>query len=500
MEYGTGAIMAVPAHDQRDHDFAEAFGLEIRPVVEPADGEAPEGQAFVEHSEDERLVSSGEFTGMPAAEARGAIVDWLAAKAKGKPAVNYRLRDWLISRQRYWGAPIPVVYCERDGAVPVPEDQLPVLLPDIADYAPQGSSPLATAEDWVTTECPRCGGPARRETDTMDTFVDSSWYFLRYCDPRNDEAPWDREVLGGWMPVDQYIGGVEHAILHLMYARFFVKALADMELLDVQEPFEALFTIGMITREGAKMSKSKGNVVDPAAYVERYGADTARTYVLFIGPSDQDADWSDQGLEGVHRFLSRLWRLSREVVGRAEVRSDGERGVPADDVGGDARALLSHSHRAIKKVTADIERGFSFNTAIAAVMELVNEAYRMKDALYGDPDGEAALRFATATAASLIFPFAPHLASEVFETIDGRRVWEEPWPKPDSGLLESDTFTLVIQVNGKLRARVEAAVGAPEAELLELARSTDAVKRHLDGKEVVKEIVVPGKLVNLVVR
>jgi leucyl-tRNA synthetase len=382
----------------------------------------------------------------------------------------------------------------------VPEDQLPVLLPDIQDYAPKGRSPLASAEDWVSTECPRCGGRARRETDTMDTFVDSSWYFLRYCDPRNDEAPWDREVLNSWMPVDQYIGGVEHAILHLMYARFFVKALADIGLLDVQEPFESLFTIGMITREGAKMSKSKGNVVDPAAYVERYGADTARSYVLFIGPSDQDADWSDQGLEGVHRFLSRLWRLSREVVERAGPASDADRGAVADGVTGDARALLAQSHRAVAKVTRDIERGFAFNTAIAAVMELVNEAYRLKDGLYGDPDGEAALRFATATAASLIFPFAPHLASEVFETNDGGRVWEQPWPKPDPALLESDTFTLVVQVNGRLRARVEVAVDAPEAELLELARGADAVRRHLDGKEVVKEIVVPGKLVNLVVR
>jgi leucyl-tRNA synthetase len=256
----------------------------------------------------------------------------------------------------------------------------------------------------------------------------------------------------------------------------------------------------MITRDGAKMSKSKGNVVDPAAYIERYGADTARTYVLFIGPSDQDADWSDQGLEGVHRFLSRLWRLSREVIERAGPSSGNDRGAAADGVTGDARALLSRSHLAIDKVTRDIERGFSFNTAIAAVMELVNDAYRLKDGLYGDSDGEAALRFAVATAASLILPFAPHLASEVFETIDGGRVWEQPWPKPDPALLESDTFTLVIQVNGRLRARVEAAVGAPEAELLELARSTEAVKRHLDGKEIVKEIVVPGKLVNLVVR
>ena len=499
MEYGTGAIMAVPAHDQRDYEFATAFGLEVRPVVEPADGEAPEGQAYVEHSEGETLVNSGEFTGMPADQAIDAITGWLASRGRGKPAVNYRLRDWLISRQRYWGAPIPVVYCERDGVVPVPEDQLPVLLPEIEDYAPQGRSPLAAAEDWVATECPRCGGPARRETDTMDTFVDSSWYFLRYCDPRNERAPWDRQVLDSWMPVDQYIGGVEHAILHLMYARFFVKALADIGLLEVQEPFEALFTIGMITREGAKMSKSKGNVVDPAEYVERYGADTARSYVLFIGPSDQDADWADQGLEGVHRFLSRLWRLSREVVERTEPAS-GDSPAIAGEPTGDARTLLTRSHRAVDKVTRDIERGFQFNTAIAAVMELVNEAYRLKDGLYGDPEGETALRFVTATAASLIFPFAPHLASEVYEAVEGRRVWEQPWPTPDPALLSSDMFTLVVQVNGRLRARLEVAVDAPEAELLELARNADAVKRHLDGKEVVKEIVVPGKLVNLVVR
>jgi leucyl-tRNA synthetase len=332
----------------------------------------------------------------------------------------------------------------------------------------------------------------------MDTFVDSSWYFLRYCDARNEEAAWDREVVRSWMPVDQYIGGVEHAILHLMYARFFVKALADMSLLDVQEPFDALFTIGMITRAGAKMSKSKGNVVDPADYVDRYGADTARSYVLFIGPSDQDADWTDEALEGVHRFLSRLWRLSGEVAERTAPDSDESRAIERPS--GDARLLLAKAHWAIDKVTRDIERGFQFNTAIAAVMEVVNEAYRLKDGLYGDAAGDAALRFATATSASLLFPFAPHLATEVYEAIEGARVWEEPWPEADPALLESDTFTLVVQVNGRLRARLEAAVDAPEDELLELARSADAVKRHLDGKEVVKEIVVPGKLVNLVVR
>jgi leucyl-tRNA synthetase len=498
MEYGTGAIMAVPAHDQRDHDFATAHGLEIRTVVEPADGELPAGEAFVEHSEGERLVNSGEFSGRPASEAIGAITDRLAAEGKGKPAVHYRLRDWLISRQRYWGCPIPIVYCEGCGIVPVPDDELPVPLPEVDDYAPKGSSPLATAEDWLHTSCPHCGGDARRETDTMDTFVDSSWYFLRYCDARNDEAPWDRAVAAAWMPVDQYIGGVEHAILHLMYARFFAKALTDLGLLDVSEPFAALFTIGMITRGGAKMSSSKGNVVAPAAIVDRYGADTARSYVLFIGPSDQDADWADEGVEGVHRFLSRLWRLSQEVVERTEADGDG----PAADgePGGDARALLAKANWAIDKVTRDIERDFQFNTAIAAVMELVNEAYRVKDGLYEDAVGEAALRFATSTAASLIFPFAPHLGAEVYDALEGERVWEQPWPAADPALLASETFTLVVQVNGKLRAQLEASVDASEEELARLAREPDAVRRQLDGKDVVKEIVVPGRLVNLVVR
>jgi leucyl-tRNA synthetase len=499
MEYGTGAIMAVPAHDQRDYDFARAFDLEIRQVVAPAEDEPTPDGMFLGHSENERLVDSGEFTGMSSPEAARAITEWLADDGRGHFAVNYRLRDWLLSRQRYWGCPIPVVYCDGCGIVPVPDDQLPVLLPEVEDYAPKGKSPLATAEDWVSTTCPACGEAARRETDTMDTFVDSSWYFLRYCDPNNDQAPWDREVLRSWMPVDQYIGGVEHAILHLMYARFFVKALADMSLLDVQEPFEALFTIGMITRDGAKMSSSKGNVVDPADYVERFGADTARSYVLFIGPSDQDADWTDNGVEGVHRFLGRLWRLKEEVVARTKPHDEARSGQPVEP-DGLARDLLVKAHWAIDKATRDIERDFQFNTAIAAVMELVNEAYRVKDGMYGDRAGEAVLRFATATAGSLLFPFAPHLAAEVYEAVEGGRVWEEPWPKPDPALLSSDTFTLVIQVNGRLRARIEAAVDAPEEELVRLARNADAVKRHLDGKEIVKEVVVPGKLVNLVVR
>jgi leucyl-tRNA synthetase len=494
MEYGTGAIMAVPAHDDRDFAFAKAFDLPVRQVVKPADGEVDPDQPYVEHTQGEVLVNSGEFDGLTSPEAIEKITAWLQSNGLGEPAINYRLRDWLVSRQRYWGAPIPFIHCEKCGLVPVPEDQLPVLLPDIEDYAPKGRSPLAAAEEWVNTECPECGGPAKRETDTMDTFVDSSWYFLRYLDPRNEDAPWGRDATDYWMPVDQYIGGVEHAILHLMYARFFCKALSDMGLLDTQEPFINLFAQGMITRDGAKMSKSRGNTVSPAEIVERVGADAARTYICFMGPPVKGGDWNDQGVDGVFHFLTRLWRLSGEVDERTEAAA------PPDDADGEARQLLAKTHWAIDKVTRDIEPRFQFNTAIAAVMELVNEIYKLKDGLYGDAAGDAAVRFATSTAASLIFPFAPHLGSHVYELLERVRVWEQPWPEADPALLEHDTFPLVVQVNGKLRDRVEASSGATEEELLALARSSEKVQGHIDGKQVVKEIVVPGKLVNLVVR
>ena len=500
MEYGTGAIMAVPAHDQRDYDFAKAYDLPIRRVVEPPEGDdAPGDAAYVEHSEGERLVNSGPFSGMPADEAIEKITAWLEEQGRGKPAVHFRLRDWLISRQRYWGVPIPIVYCDRCGMVPVPDDQLPVLLPEIEDYAPKGKSPLATAEDWVKTSCPSCGGEGRRETDTMDTFVDSSWYFLRYLDPHNDQAPWDRKTADYWMPVDQYIGGVEHAILHLMYARFFTKALHDMDLLEVEEPFANLFTQGMVTRDGAKMSKSRGNTVSPAEYVERFGADALRAYICFMGPPIKGGDWSDEGVEGVFRFLARLWRLGREVAEKTEPAASPD--TPVDtSADGQARELLAKAHWAIDKASRDIEPRFQFNTAIAAVMELVNKIYELKDGLYEDPAGSAAVRFSTTAAASLIFPFAPHLGSEIYEWLTGERVWEQPWPEADEKLLERETFMLVVQVNGKLRDRIEAESGAPEEELLRLARESENVQRHLDGKQVVKEVVVPGKLVNLVVR
>ena len=501
LEYGTGAIMAVPAHDERDFDFAKKFELEIRRAVVPDDHEPPEGQAYVEHSEKEHLVNSGEFTGMSAADSVSAITEWLGERGKGSSAINYRLRDWLVSRQRYWGTPIPVVHCDDCGAVPVPESELPVLLPDIEDFAPKGKAPLASSDEFVKTVCPKCGSAAKRETDTMDTFVDSSWYYLRYCDPRNEEEPWSRDAVDHWMPVDQYIGGVEHAILHLMYARFFTKALADIGLLSFKEPFLNLFTQGMITRDGAKMSKSKGNVISPSKYVEKYGADTARCYILFLGPPDQDVDWSDDGVEGIFRFLSRLWRLGQEVSEKLDDLGQGKITPPSrSEVDGSVLELLIKANQTVKKVSGDVGDRFQFNTAIAAVMELVNEIYRVKEELYSSDEGTRALVFSCATVASLIFPFAPHLASDVYETLTGDRIWELPWPDPDSDYLQADTFTMVVQVNGKVRDRVEAAADATDEELIQIARSCGNVRKHLDGKEIVKEVVVPGRLVNLVAR
>jgi leucyl-tRNA synthetase len=474
MEYGTGAIMAVPGHDERDSEFAQSFDLPIRRVIEcgdlPCTGDGP-------------MVNSGRFDGLHNREAYDQIVNWLEEEGLGRRSVNYRLRDWLLSRQRYWGCPIPILYCDSCGMLPVPDDQLPVELPDVEDYAPKGRSPLAAAEDWVRTACPRCGGEARRETDTMDTFVDSAWYFLRYCDPHNHEEAFDREVLKRWMPVDQYIGGVEHAILHLLYARFFVKALTDMGYLDVQEPFARLFTQGMILRDGDKMSKSKGNVVSPQEIVERYGADTARCYILFIGPPEKDADWSDSGVGGVHRFLSRLWTAAREAP---------EGGWEPE---GEPSPLLRKAHWAIDRVTHDMQVNFGFNTAIAAVMELVNEVYRQRDSVPASH-----VRFAIATAGSLIFPFAPHLGAEVYESMTGDRVWEQPWPEADPALLASDEFQLVVQMNGKLVDRIAAPAAASRDQLEEIARSSGKLAARLNGRQIVKAIVVPGKLVNFVVR
>jgi leucyl-tRNA synthetase len=479
MEYGTGALMAVPGHDERDHAFAKRYDLPIQTVVERADGEPLEEGATTACSDDEQMVNSAQFSGMSAPEARQAIVEWLETRHAARFAVGYRLRDWLLSRQRYWGCPIPIVHCDTCGAVPVPEDQLPVLLPDVDDYMPKGRSPLAAAEDWVRVDCPRCGAPARRETDTMDTFVDSSWYFMRYCDAHNDQAPFDRHIVDYWLPVDQYIGGVEHAILHLLYARFFVKALNDMGLIGFREPFARLFTQGMVYREGAKMSKSKGNVVDPQAYIDRYGADATRLWPPFLGPVDQDAEWHDDGIEGVVRFLQKLWRVANEAAAASAAEE-----VPPTQ-------LARKAHQTIAKVTDDIGRRFVLNTPIAAVMELVNEIGRMPD----DPAG----RFAAETAVSLIQPYAPHVAEELWERLGHERLWETPWPHADAALLEEATFELVVQVNGRVRDRLQVPADLSEEELVALAKDSPKVRAHVDGGKVKQTIVVPRKLVNLVV-
>jgi len=492
MDYGTGAVMAVPGHDQRDFAFATRFDLPIKRVI---DGVDEDGNEELPYTGDGPMVNSGRFDGVGNREAYEQIVSWLAEEGRGDKSVNFRLRDWLVSRQRYWGAPIPIVHCDDCGLVPVPEDQLPVELPEVEDYAPKGKSPLAAADDWVNTSCPSCGKDAKRETDTMDTFVDSSWYFLRYLDPKNTERPFSREAADEWMPVDQYIGGVEHAILHLLYARFFAKALNDMGHIGVVEPFANLFTQGMITRDGAKMSKSKGNTVSPSEYVDRHGADAARTYVCFMGPPERGGDWSDEGVEGVHRFLSRLWRASDELANTG-VPAEG----PSEATDGEGKALLSKSHWAIDKATRDFTRGFQFNTVVAAVMELVNEIYRTRDELMADENGRACLAFAIGTAASLIQPFAPHLAAEVFEQMTGDRIWEAAWPEADPEMLKSDTVTIVVQVNGKVRDRIEVADGTGKEEILTQAKAAGNIVKHLDGVELVKEIVVPGKLVNLVVK
>jgi len=461
MQYGTGAIMAVPAHDERDREFAETYGLPIVPVV----------------GENGTLVNSGRFDGLPWREGIDAIVAWLSERGKGKPAINYHLRDWSFSRQRYWGCPIPVVYCDDDGIVPVPESELPVLLPEVENYRPKGEPPLAQATEWINVPCPRCGKPARREADTMDTFVDSSWYFLRYTDPHDDEAPFERRVADYWMPIDQYIGGIDHAKGHLLYSRFFVKALNDLGLLGFREPFQRLFHQGWVLLDGKRMSKSQGGVT-PDELIERFGADPIRIYILFQGPADQDIDWTPDGIEATVRFVRRFWR----VVHDAAARPPSPEGVDTP--------LARKAHEVIARVTDDIDRRFVFNTPISAVMELINELSKAP----GDP----AARFAAETAVSLLQPYVPHVAEELWGVLGHSRLWEAPWPQADEALLRHETIELVLQVNGKVRDRVEVPVGLSEAELIERAKASPKVQAHLDGDEV-RAIVVPDKLVNLVV-
>jgi leucyl-tRNA synthetase len=463
MAYGTGAIMAVPAHDERDREFAETFGLEIVEVID----------------EDGRLVNSDGFDGQPREEGGRAIVQRLREEGRGAPAVSYRLRDWGFSRQRYWGCPIPIVYCDDCGIVAVPDEDLPVLLPEVEDYRPKGKPPLASNEEWLRVPCPKCGKEGRREADTMDTFVDSSWYFLRYCDPRNDRAPFEREIVDFWMPVDQYIGGIDHATGHLLYSRFFVKVMNDLGMVGFREPFARLFHQGWVKFDGSKMSKSRGNVVGPDAIVEMYGADAVRLYILFMGPADQDMEWDPNGAEGIVRFLRKLWRVAVEVAESA----------PAE--GAREGELARKANETIARVTDDIGRRFVFNTPISAVMELVNELGRSP----GAPDA----RFAAETAVSLIQPYAPHIAEELWGRLGRSRLWEEPWPVADESQLQRETFELVVQVNGKVRDRVEVATNLGEDELIARAKASPRVQAHLDGKEIRQAIVVPGKLVNLVI-
>jgi leucyl-tRNA synthetase len=479
MEYGTGAIMAVPAHDERDYEFAQRYDLPVVPVVAPADGEPPEGGAFSAHTENEVLINSAQFSGLPAPEGGKKIVEWLEERSRARPAISYRIRDWGFSRQRYWGCPIPIIYCDDCGLVPVPDDELPVPLPDVEDYRPRGKPPLASNEEWLNVPCPRCGGPGTREADTMDTFVDSSWYFLRYTDPHNDHAPWDRAIADYWMPVDQYIGGIDHATGHLLYSRFFMKVLNELDLVGVREPFQRLFHQGWVRQGGSKMSKSRGNVTAPDELADAYGADAVRLYILFMGPADQDMEWTEEGVEGIARFLRRLWRVVGEAAESAAT------GDPGDG------PLARKAHRTIARVTDDIERRFVFNTPISAVMELVNELSRSPS----DP----AARFAAETVVSLIQPYAPHVAEELWQRLGHERLWEQPWPEADPALLETETFELVVQVNGRVRDRIEMPVESSEDELVARARELPNVQAHLDGKEIRQTIVVPRKLVNLVV-
>jgi leucyl-tRNA synthetase len=463
MEYGTGAIMAVPAHDERDREFAEKYELPIVPVID----------------EDGKLINSAQFDGRPADDAKRAIVEWLSEQGKGTSAINYRLRDWSFSRQRYWGCPIPIIYCEDHGPVPVPEDQLPVLLPDVEDYRPKGQPPLASNPDFINAPCPICGKPGKREADTMDTFVDSSWYFLRYTDPKNDEAPFDRRIADYWMPIDQYIGGIDHAKGHLLYSRFFMKALNDLDMIGVREPFQRLFHQGWVKLAGKRMSKSQGGV-SPNELIDMFGADAIRIYILFQGPADQDIDWTPDGIDATVRFIRRLWRVVHEAAARPDSPADVD------------TPLARKAHETIARVTDDIDRRFVFNTPIAAVMELVNELSKAPD----DP----AARFAAETAVSVLQPWTPHVAEELWEGVLGHdsRLWESPWPVAEEAMLQRDTIELVLQVNGKVRDRVHVPAGLSEEELIARARASEKVQAHLNGEER-RVIVVPDKLVNIVV-
>ncbi|AAR35585.1 leucine--tRNA ligase [Geobacter sulfurreducens] len=494
LDYGTGAVMAVPTHDQRDFEFARTYDLPLQVVIQP-EGETLDPAAMTAaYTEVGTMVNSGPFNGMKSDEAKEKIADYLEQEGVGTKTVNYRLRDWGISRQRYWGNPIPVINCDICGVVPVPDKDLPVVLPMDAEFTGEGGNPLARVESFVNVTCPQCGAEARRETDTMDTFVQSSWYFLRYCCPDFACGPIDRARAGYWMPVDQYIGGIEHAVLHLLYSRFFTKALRDLGYVTVAEPFKNLLTQGMVIKDGAKMSKSKGNVVDPDALIERYGADTARLFTLFAAPPEKDLDWSDQGVEGSFRFLNRVWRLVFEVLPFI-----GSAGKPDPAALGDgARDLRRTVHKTIRKVTDDLDERFHFNTAISAVMELVNaiQSFEPKNA----PENAPVLREAVESVVQLLAPFVPHVAEELWESLGHQGgVEASGWPSYDPEATVEEELLIVVQVNGKLRGKVTVAVDAGEEQVKAAAFADDKVKPWLDGKQIRKAIYVPGKLLNIVV-
>ncbi len=493
MDYGTGAIMSVPAHDERDYEFAKKFGLEIRQVIVPGDNSAPQELPFTPLNG--KLVNSGDFNGLISEEAIKAMSEIAEKNGFGKATVTYRLKDWGISRQRYWGTPIPMLYCEKDGIVPVPESELPIILPDNVDITLTGGSPLVRVPEFVNATCPKCGGPARRETDTMDTFVDSSWYFYRYTDAHNDRAPFDSKTVAYWFPIDQYIGGVEHAILHLIYSRFWTKFMHDMGLIKNDEPIARLFTQGMVIKDGAKMSKSLGNVVSPDEMIAQYGADSARLYSLFAAPPDRDLDWQESGVEGVSRFLGRVYRF---VTATQQLPGGG--GSTERERSPAARNLQRALHQTIKRVSRDFDGRWHFNTSIAALMELTNSLTAMTaDISSGNIPAED-LAYARKTLVLLLAPFAPYLAHELWETLGEKgSLLRAPWPRYDPALAAEEEIEIPVQVNGKLRGRVTVAAESSEEVVREAAFADEKIKSLTDGKQIVKVIIVPRKLVNIVV-
>lgn len=476
VEYGTGAIMAVPAHDERDRDFAEKYNLDIIDVI----------------TEDNKMINSEEFNGLDASEGFEGIIDKLEKEGRGKRTINYRLRDWLVSRQRYWGCPIPVVYCDECGIVPVKKEDLPVLLPTDVEFTGKGESPLTTSKQFMSTTCPHCGKPARREVDTMDTFVDSSWYFLRYVDSNNENEPFSKELVNRWHPVDQYIGGVEHAIMHLLYARWFVKAFKSMGMVDFNEPFKNLLTQGMVLMDGSKMSKSKGNTVSPMDIIDEYGADTARLFVLFAAPPERDLDWSEQGVDGCFRFLNRVYRLVDELAD--VVKKDVEFG----ELNSQDKDMRYTIHSTLKKVTADLSEKFGFNTAISALMELINDMYKYKEL---DNINEAVIKEGVQTIVTIIAPFSPHLGEELW-TMIGKEgsVFDIDWPKYDEKALVKDEIEVVVQVNGKVRGKLTVNSNISKDEMEKVALEDEKIKGLVEGKTIVKVVAVPKKLVNIVVK